>query len=90
MNHSTNYPNPFNPITQIEFSLSHPGYTELTIYNSLGQKVRTVVNRYLVAGSYLVDWNGRDDSVRQLSSGVYIYRLRQGNVVVQKKMVLVR
>jgi hypothetical protein len=85
-----NYPNPFNPVTQIEFSLSQPGYTELTIYNSLGQKVRTLVNRYLIAGSYSVDWNGRDDSGRLLSSGIYIYRLRQGNVVVQKKMVLVR
>lgn len=85
-----NYPNPFNPVTKIEFSLKNSGQTELTIYNALGQKIRSLVNRYLVAGSYSIHWDGKDDQGQQVASGIYIYRLRQGDMMLQKKMVLVR
>jgi hypothetical protein len=87
---SQNYPNPFNPSTSIEFSLPTTGnfHTTLSIYNSLGQLVRNLVSEELEGGkSYRVDWDGRDNSGVEQSSGVYIYELRSGDFRKAKKMV---
>ena len=86
-----NYPNPFNPTTTIEFSLPVAKNISLTVYNSLGQEVRSLVGeqRYS-AGSYAVDWDGRDNSGREVASGVYIYTLKFGNFATSRKMTLIR
>jgi photosystem II stability/assembly factor-like uncharacterized protein len=80
-----NFPNPFNPTTTIAFSLSHPSYVTLKIFNLLGAEVATVVARELRAGSHRVDWNTAD-----FPSGVYFYRVTAGALVETKKMVLVK
>ena len=85
-----NFPNPFNPTTTIEFSLPTSGFTTLTIYNIMGQKVRELVADTMQAGTHSVVWNGKDDSGTVVSSGVFVSRLKTGNKVVSSKMMLVR
>lgn len=85
-----NYPNPFNPSTIIPYRLERAGHTTLAIYNSLGQRVRTLVNGPLPAGSYTVRWDGRNGSGVPVPSGVYFYRLKAGGFDRSMKMLLVR
>jgi len=80
-----NYPNPFNPITDISFSLPVASHVKLEIFNVMGQKVATVVDRHLEAGNHSVTWDGS-----QGASGVYLYRLTAGDFVESKKMVLLK
>lgn len=87
---SQNYPNPFNPETVIKYKILQNGEVELAIFNLLGQKVRVLVNEVHVAGSYEVRWNGTDDLGNLLSSGVYVYRLKAGDVIRTNKMLLLR
>jgi hypothetical protein len=82
---SQNYPNPFNPTTTIEFSLRQDGRTTLEVFNILGQVVATLIDENLKAGAYQVRFNA---SV--LPSGVYFYRLRSGEFVGIKKMMLLK
>ncbi len=84
---SQNFPNPFNPETTLAFSLPKPGKTTLTIYNVLGRKIRTLLNRTVAAGQHRVQWDGRDDSGREAASGLYLVRLRSGNQVASRKIV---
>jgi hypothetical protein len=88
-----NYPNPFNPITSIEFTVANrpnPVYTTLRIYNVLGRLVRTLVDEENAEGTHTVSWDGRSDSGREVSSGIYFYKLEAGDLVEVKKMVLLR
>ena len=87
---SQNYPNPFNPTTEIAYSLPKAGHVNLTVYNVTGQKVRTLVDARVAAGSHKVTFDGRDDYGRELSTGVYIYRLEANGKVLQKKMTLIK
>lgn len=80
-----NYPNPFNPLTQIEYSIPEAAYTELIVYNILGEAVQTAVRGFQKAGNYRVSFDG---SV--LSSGIYTYRLQSGSFVESKKMILIK
>jgi hypothetical protein len=80
-----NYPNPFNPSTKISFSLPTAERTLLTVYNSLGQAVMTVVNEDLPAGQHQVEFNAAD-----LPSGLYYYKLVAGNYNSVKKMMLIK
>jgi hypothetical protein len=80
-----NYPNPFNPITCIRYSVSKPEHVSITIFNELGQKVVTLVNKYQASGSYTINFNAS-----QLASGVYLYRLQAGSFVSVKKMILMK
>lgn len=80
-----NYPNPFNPTTNIGFSLPNASHVELTIFNSLGQVVATLVNSEIQAGSHTVKWDAGN-----LSSGIYFYRLKSGNFVETQKMILMK
>jgi len=80
-----NYPNPFNPSTTIKFAVPEESFIRLEVYNTLGERVNTLVAETLTAGIYSVDWNGTD-----LSSGVYIYRLQAGSFVETKKMMLMK
>jgi hypothetical protein len=85
-----NYPNPFNPGTQMEYSLPEAGYMELTVFNVLGQKVAVIAGGYQAAGSHTAVWDGTDESGAAVTSGVYFYRLTQGDLSETRKMVLLK
>ncbi len=80
-----NYPNPFNPTTTIEYSIPKNENVNLTVYNLLGQKVKNLVNRNEKAGEYNIKFNASN-----LASGIYYYRLKSGNYVKTKKMILLK
>ncbi len=82
---SQNFPNPFNPATQIEYSIIKDEFVSLKIYNVLGQLVESLVNGNIKAGNHTVTFDGTN-----LSSGVYYYRLEAGNNVLVKKMLLTK
>lgn len=84
------YPNPFNPQTTVAFNLAREGYAELVIYNLQGAKVRTLVSENRVAGRHEVVWNGTDDRGQRVASGVFMARLKAGETVEMKKLVLVK
>ncbi|MCU7520737.1 MAG: T9SS type A sorting domain-containing protein [Ignavibacteria bacterium] len=81
----SNYPNPFNPSTRFNFSIPSDGFTELKIYNSLGQEVKTLVSDYLAKGKYTFEWNATS-----YSSGIYYYFLKSGNNVTTSKIILLK
>ncbi|TFH65147.1 MAG: T9SS type A sorting domain-containing protein [Candidatus Zixiibacteriota bacterium] len=85
-----NYPNPFNPETVIEYNLAASGHITLTVFNVIGQKVVDVVNGYESAGNKQAVWNGRDESGREVQSGVYFYRLTTDNFSMTRKMMLLK
>ncbi len=85
-----NYPNPFNPSTVISYQIPQNEMVNLEIYNTLGEKVRTLVNEIQNPSNYNISWDGKNSSGNQLSSGVYLYRLKAGNNVQVMKMVLLR
>ena len=70
-----NFPNPFNPTTTIEFSIQIDSKIELTIYNIKGQKVKMLSNKNFIEGNHSILWNGKDDSDKFVSSGIYFYKL---------------
>ncbi len=82
-----NYPNPFNPNTTIKYSIP-AGYVSLKIYNILGQKVKSLVDDYLPAGSYQVMWDGRNEAGFPVSTGIYLYKLKTENDIKIKKMLM--
>ena len=84
------YPNPFNPATTIEFELPETGIATLIIYNIAGQKIRELISGYNAAGIHRIVWDGTDDSGKVVSAGMYIVRLKAGEVTATGKMVLVR
>ncbi len=85
-----NYPNPFNPETHIAFELPVVSRVKLTVYNSLGQKVRTLVDQTLPAGSHSRVWNGRDENGLMSTSGVYFYTLEVGSFKETRKMTFTK
>jgi hypothetical protein len=85
-----NFPNPFNPSTEIRFRLEHSSTVELAVYNVLGQKIKTLASGSFPEGEHSVTWNGRDGLGSSLSSGVYFYRLRAENRVFTRRMVLIK
>ncbi|MGH1365445.1 MAG: FlgD immunoglobulin-like domain containing protein [Calditrichia bacterium] len=85
-----NYPNPFNPETTLRYDLQSSARVELTIFNLLGQKIRTLVSGKQGAGNYSVKWDGRAENNKQVASGVYIFRLKAGEFVQTRKMMLLR
>ena len=85
-----NYPNPFNPETQITYQLAATGDVSIKVYNALGQLVRTLVNERKYAGVYSSIWDGKDDHDIQQSSGVYFYQMRVNNFVQTRKMLFLK
>lgn len=80
-----NYPNPYNPSTDIEFSILKNEYVKLVVYDYLGREVKTLVSEQLSPGSYSVSFDGEN-----LSSGVYYYKLTAGSFTETKKMTLLK
>jgi len=85
-----NYPNPFNPITTIGYSLPHRADVELAVYNILGRKVTTLVDEDMPAGYHSVQWDGTDVKGCEVSSGIYFYRIKAGDYAESKKMLLLK
>lgn len=83
-----NVPNPFNPRTEIAFSLPMDGPVRLDVYDAVGRQVHTLVDGFRSAGRHVVSWNGADDAGRPAPAGVYLYRLEQGATVITRKMTL--
>ena len=80
-----NYPNPFNPSTIIKYSIPTEGFITLKIFDILGREVETLVNQNQKPGSYEIKWNTSNQS-----SGIYFYRIRVGEFIETKKMILLR
>ncbi len=80
-----NYPNPFNPVTSIKYLIPEGNQVKLIVYDLLGNEVKTLVDEYEPAGTYSVKFNGAN-----LTSGIYIYRLKAGNFVATRRMVLIK
>jgi|GEM_PF-3158410 len=87
---SQNYPNPFNPTTMIDYTLPSDCKVKLTIYNILGQKVRTLIDSYQKAGSQRIIWDGKNDYGKESASGIYFYRLKAGEFSDVKKMTIIK
>jgi hypothetical protein len=87
-----NYPNPFNSRTIIQFQLNDSGsrLVSLKIYDLHGKEVVTLIEKNMSAGSYSIDWDGRDFNDRSVSSGIYYYSLQVGNKKELKKMTLIQ
>ncbi|MEA3296244.1 MAG: FlgD immunoglobulin-like domain containing protein [candidate division Zixibacteria bacterium] len=87
---SQNYPNPFNMNTMIEYFIPRRSVVELSIYNILGEKIKTLVNGIKSRGHYLINWDGTDSDGRILASGLYLYRLKAKENIMCKKMVMLK
>jgi hypothetical protein len=94
---SQNFPNPFNPSTRINFALPEPGEVTVTVYNTVGQQVRTLVSGETRAGVHEIEWDGRDGDGHTVAGGVYFYRMVAGALgggkaqfVQSKKMILLK
>ncbi|RME21156.1 MAG: T9SS C-terminal target domain-containing protein, partial [Candidatus Zixiibacteriota bacterium] len=91
-----NYPNPFNPTTTIEYSIgaddnsSRAARTTLSVFNLLGRKVATLVDKVQSPGTYTVVWDGQDSSGKPVATGVYFYRLTHGTKSETRKMLLLK
>jgi len=85
-----NYPNPFNPTTTLRFDLPEVSNITLTIYNMLGQRVRTFNMNDTPAGYHSIKWNATNDYGEQVGAGVYLYQLQTKDFVKTRKMVLLK
>ncbi len=87
---SYNYPNPFNPSTTISFSIPEESKIELIIYNIKGQHIKSLIKNYFQKGNHSIVWDGKDANGKQVSSGVYFYKLITNTKEYQKKMLLMK
>jgi len=86
-----NYPNPFNPTTTIRFGLADAQtFVSLKVYDVSGREVRTLINENISAGQYSVEWDGKDNNGREVSGGIYLYRLTAGSFVQTRKMTFLK
>ena len=85
-----NYPNPFNPSTTVRFSVPVTGQVKVSIYNTLGQEVRTLYDNVTERGTKEVRFDGKDKNGITLSTGMYLYRMTAGSFVQSKKMMFLK
>ena len=85
-----NHPNPFYLSTSISYYIPESSHVELSIYNILGQKVKTLISTHQDAGEYALNWNGLDENGTRLSNGIYFYKLTTGASSIVKKMLMVK
>ncbi len=85
-----NFPNPFNPSTHIRFTIPHEGQVRLSVFDILGREAKVLHQGFLPAGQHTVAWDGRNASGEAAPSGVYLYRLTQGDRQLTRKLLLLR
>ncbi len=85
-----NYPNPFNPNTTFKYSIPEDSYVDLSIYNSMGQLIKTVVSEPHTPGIYNIEWNSTNTNGDPVSSGLYFYSLKTESKIFMKKMILLK
>jgi hypothetical protein len=85
-----NYPNPFNPSTEISFTLKNAGKVRISIYNSKGQLIKILIDETLNQGLHSIDWNGKNESGKPCSSGIYFYKMETNNYQNVRKMLLMK
>ncbi len=86
----TNYPNPFNPTTNITFAIPRTSRVKVEIFNTLGRKIKTLMDATLNTGYHTLHWNGLNDNGQTIPTGVYFYRMQTESFTDTKKMVLVK
>lgn len=84
------FPNPFNPSTTLSFSVKETAEVSLDIFNQKGQKVRSLLNSTMSPGEHQIIWNGNDDNGRQVSSGLYFFRMKSGTYSSTRKMIMMK
>ena len=85
-----NFPNPFNPTTQIRYDLPENSYVSITIYDLMGKRVKSLVNSIQDPGYRSIHWNATNDLGQPVSAGMYIYTIQAGEFRKTKKMVLLK
>ena len=85
-----NYPNPFNHSTEIQYELHQAGHVRIRIFDMLGREIRPLVDAWQSAGEYKIQWDGKSRDGRVVPSGVYVYVLKTGPIVLKRKMILVQ
>jgi hypothetical protein len=85
-----NFPNPFNPSTEIAYSLKEAGKVKIEIYNLKGQLVKTLINDTMPQGEHRITWNGKDQRGNGVSSGIYFYKMKVGGYTGTRKMMLMK
>jgi DNA-binding transcriptional MerR regulator len=87
---ASNYPNPFNPETTIQFTLKNPEQVQLRIYNVQGQLIRTLLNEFLASGSHAVKWNGKNQFGNTVPSGIYFFQLKTKSGSLTQRMFMAK
>ena len=87
---SQNYPNPFNPSTNFSYSVPKASDVKIVVYDLFGREIKTLVNETKAAGEYTISWNGRDNDNKQVSTGVYFYKMQAAGFEKTMKMVLMK
>ena len=85
-----NFPNPFNPLTEIKYKLPIDEFVELTIYNLMGRNVKNLINKYLSAGTYSIKWDGTNNVGELVSAGMYFYTFKTNNFSQTRKMMFIK
>ncbi|MEK7564789.1 MAG: FlgD immunoglobulin-like domain containing protein [Patescibacteria group bacterium] len=85
-----NFPNPFNPSTEIRYTLPSAGPVQLTVYNMVGQVIRTLVNEHMASGEHITAWNATDNNGNSVAGGIYFYRISTPNGDLIRKMLLLK
>ena len=86
----SNYPNPFNPTTNILYNIKENAHIDIRIYNIKGQLVKKLINENQTTGRYSVVWNGVDNKANNVASGIYFVKMKQGNKSISKKIILTK
>ena len=85
-----NYPNPFNPITTIRFEINHSDHASVEIFDLKGRLIKTLLNKYMVAGQHTIKWDRTQKNGKNATSGIYFYRLSVDGIFQTKKMIILK
>ena len=85
-----NYPNPFNPVTEIRYDVKQTEAVEITVYDLRGRRIKVLKEGLTTAGTHAVKWDATDENGNTVPSGVYLYQLRAGKRVISRKMMLLK
>jgi len=85
-----NYPNPFNPTTTIEYKIPARSHVTISVYNILGEKIKTIINDIMPTGTHIIAWDGRNDKGEMVATGIYFYQIKAGDFTKSRKMLLLK